>query len=43
MTTNRKTVMPYLKTITTALALLVITATPNFAAERPNILYIMSD
>ncbi|MBT7917713.1 MAG: sulfatase-like hydrolase/transferase, partial [Planctomycetaceae bacterium] len=35
--------MPYLKTITIALALLVITATNCLAAKRPNILYIMSD
>jgi arylsulfatase A-like enzyme len=43
MTTNRKTAMPYLKTITIALGLLVITATPCLAVKRPNILYIMSD
>jgi hypothetical protein len=43
MTTNRKTAMSYLKTITTTMALLVIIATPCLTAERPNILYIMSD
>ena len=32
-----------MKTTTTALALLVIIASPCLAAERPNILYIMSD